>query len=131
MSKENTDLTKTAREGAVEQESNDPIYMPSVDICENGDSITLLADMPGVDNSSVDVSVENGVLVIEGKGCVASQPDYELVGQEFAIGKYRRDFTLSEQIDIEGIKAKVRNGVLEVTLPKQQSVKSRKVEITD
>ena len=108
---------------------SETIYVPDVDIREDNECIRLEANMPGVDQESVDVGVDNGVLTIEGKARLDAPQGYELVGQEYGVGRYRRDFTLSDAVDSEGIKAKVRNGVLEVTLPKHERVKTRKIKI--
>jgi HSP20 family protein len=105
------------------------IFVPDVDIHEDNDCIRLEADMPGVDQESVDVSVENGVLTIEGRTRAEGLPGYELLGQEYGVGRYRRDFTLSDAVDAEGIKGRVRQGVLELTLPKHARVRSRKIAI--
>ena len=105
------------------------IYVPNVDISESNECIRLVADMTGVDQKSVDVTVENNVLTVEGHAQVDSPEGYELVGQEYGVGKYRRDFTLSNAVDTDGIKARVRHGVLEVTIPKRETAKTRKVEI--
>ncbi|NQU40427.1 MAG: Hsp20/alpha crystallin family protein [Lentisphaerae bacterium] len=105
------------------------VYIPDVDISENGESVRLVADMPGVDQQSVDVTVENNVLTIEGNACTPPPQGYEALGREYAVGKYRRTFTLSHAVDTEGIKAGVRQGVLEVTLPKREAVKTRKIAI--
>jgi HSP20 family protein len=107
----------------------DTIYAPDVDICEDSQRIRLVADMPGVDQKSVDVTVENNVLTIKGQARVDVPEGYELVGQEYGVGKYRRDFTLSDAIDAEGIKARVQHGILEVTIPKREEVKTRKIKI--
>jgi HSP20 family protein len=111
-------------------ETAEATYMPAVDICEDGSTIRLLADMPGAEQGSVDVSVENGVLNIDGKGTMEPPDGYELVGHEFSLGRFHRTFTLSDRVDVEGIKAKVRNGVLEVIIPKREVVKTRKIAIT-
>lgn len=105
------------------------IHVPNVDISENNECIRLVAEMTGVDQKSVDVTVENNVLTVEGHAQVKSPEGYELVGQEYGVGKYRRDFTLSNAVDTEGIKARVWHGVLEVTIPKREAAKTRKVEI--
>jgi HSP20 family molecular chaperone IbpA len=125
-----TEDNKLAKREKHEVTETEQVYMPAVDISEDNNTIRLLADMPGTDQKSVDVKVENGVLSVEGKGIAEPVEGYELVGQEYALGKFRRDFTLSDQVDIEGIKAKVKNGVLEVVIPKQETVKTRKIEIT-
>ena len=85
--------------------------------------------MPGVEKEGVEINVENGVLTIEGRACADAPQGCELVGQEYGAGRYRRDFTISDAIDTEGIKAGMRNGVLEVTLPKHERVKTRKIRI--
>jgi len=105
------------------------VYVPDVDISENSECIRLVADMPGVEQGSVDVSVENNLLTFEGTATFEAPEGYELVGQEYGVGKYRRDFTLSDEVDTDGIKARIRHGVLEVTLPKREQVKTKKIEI--
>lgn len=105
------------------------IYVPDVDIREDSECLRLDANMPGVDQESVDVNIENGVLTIEGLARVDGPDGYKLVGQEYGVGRYRRDFTLSDAVDAENIKARVRQGVLEVTLPKHEKVKTRKIKI--
>lgn len=107
----------------------DRIFVPDVDIRETPECIRLEANMPGVAQDAVDVNVENGVLTIEGRAHVDRPQGYELVGQEYGVGRYRRDFTLSDAVDTERISARVRHGVLEVTLPKHEKVKTRKIRI--
>ena len=128
-----TDTKVVKREKQAVQKAKTPetesIYVPHVDISENKDRILLLADMPGVDQKSVDVTVENNVLTVEGRAHIGGPEGYQMIGQEYGIGKYRRDFTLSSAIDTEGVKARVSHGVLEVTLPKRQEARTRKIEI--
>ena len=107
----------------------DTAYVPDVDISENEDCIRLRADMPGVDGKDVEVTVENNVLTVEGRARVEAPAGYELVGREYGVGKYRRNFTLSNDVNSEGIKARVEHGVLEVTIPKREEVKTRKIAI--
>jgi HSP20 family molecular chaperone IbpA len=107
----------------------DAVYVPDVDICEDDERVLLTADMAGVDETSVDVTVDSGVLTVEGRARVEEPAGYEWVGREYGVGRYRRDFTLSDAVNTEGIKARVRNGVLHLTLPKREAVKTRKIEI--
>lgn len=105
-------------------------YVPDVDISEDVERVLLVADMPGVDQTSVNVTVENNVLTIEGQARVVKpEGGYELVGQEYGVGRYRRDFTLSDAVSADGVKARMQNGVLEVTIPKREVAKSRKIKI--
>ena len=117
---------------AVEKEltpETDTIYLPFVDIVEDGKSFRLVADMPGVDQNSVSVTVEDGVLTIEGQVRVEAPQGYHLVEQEYEVGRFRRDFTLPDTVNVDGIKAKVARGVLEVTLPKLEESQKRRVQI--
>lgn len=105
------------------------VYVPEVDISEDRNEVKLTADIPGADQGSVDLTVENGILRIEAKAKAEAPEGYELAGQEYGVGSYRREFTVSDQIDVDGIKAKVAHGVLEVTLPKKDEVRKKKIEI--
>lgn len=127
-----TQVTQRKEQAAekIQPPEMDTIYVPNVDIYEDVEGVRMLADMPGVDERSVDVTIENNVLTIEGKARLDGPDGYELIGQEYGVGRYRRDFTLSDAVDTEGIKARVRHGVLEVTLPIRQVVKTRKINIT-
>lgn len=104
-------------------------YIPDVDIYEDGGYVHVVADMPGADQASVEVTVENNVLTLMGDAHVDSPEGYELMGQEYYVGKYRRDFTLGEGIDTERIKAQIKYGVLEITIPLKAEARKRKIKI--
>ncbi len=116
-------------DGTMVTPEQERLYAPAVDIIENADRIRLVADMPGVDPSTVDVTVERGVLAVEGRASIEAPEGYECVGREFCAGRFRREFTLSDAVDTNRITARVRHGVLDVTLPKHEKVKPRKVKI--
>jgi HSP20 family protein len=104
-------------------------YLPDVDICETQDSLWLWADMPGVDEGSIEVNLADGVLSIEGR---VSLQDYEKLAPvytEYNIGNYLRRFTVSSDIDTDHIKARMVNGVLELELPKAESAKPRRISV--
>ena len=105
-------------------------YVPSVDICETPDNLLLRADMPGVDENSVEVNVANGVLSIEGWVSVKEYENLQPVYTEYNIGNYSRRFTLSNEIDTDKITAKMVNGVLELALPKAEKAKPRQITIS-
>jgi len=113
----------------IQAPETDSIYVPDVDIYEDSERVRLMADMPGVDQTSMNVTVENNVLTIEGQARVDGPQGYELVGQEYGVGKYRREFTLSDAVEVQGIKARMQHGVLEVTIPKREEAKTRKIKI--
>jgi HSP20 family protein len=105
-------------------------FMPDVDICENDDGLRLWADMPGVVEKDVDVVLKNGVLTITGTVSTASYEKLAPLYTEYNIGNYIRQFTLNEEIDESRIKARMKNGVLEVELPKREQARPRRIEVT-
>lgn len=113
----------------VERTRSKKLYAPLVDIIEEKDNLFLIADMPGVDENSVDITLEKNLLTIYG----AVEPDipenHRLVSAEYGIGDYQRTFTLSDEIDREKIEARVRNGVLRLTLPKAAEARTRKIKV--
>ncbi len=112
-----------------ERTRNRPIYAPDVDIYEVEDAIILLADMPGSDDKSVNITLENNILTIFGAVEMEPYKDYTLEFAEYGIGDYQRAFTLSNAIDQSKIDASVKDGVLRLTLPKAESAKARKIAI--
>jgi HSP20 family protein len=105
-------------------------YVPDVDICETRDSLWLWADMPGVDEQSVDVKLVDGALTIEGRVGLADYANLSPVYTEYKVGNYARRFTVSSDIDGERIKAHLRNGVLAIELPKAERAKPRRIAVT-
>lgn len=105
------------------------VYMPAVDILEGKDGTTVIADMPGVDDSSVEVTIEKNLLEIYGKVDPDIPQDMRLAVSEYGIGDYHRRFTLSDEIDRDRIQATVKNGVLRLVLPKAEKAKTRRIEV--
>ena len=104
-------------------------YSPTVDIYETDDSITLLADLPGVGKEHLDINVEDKQLIITG---LVEEPEERLqsIYAEYGIGGYTRSFKLGDTIDQAGINASLKDGVLTLVLPKAERLKPRKVEIS-
>jgi HSP20 family molecular chaperone IbpA len=115
----------------VEREATRPelMFRPDVDIVEHQDAFLVTADLPGVDESHVDVRLEKGVLRLEAQPAAESDPTWAPLHAEYRTGGYRREFALSEQIDAEGIEASLRDGVLELRLPKAAAHQPRRVEV--
>jgi HSP20 family protein len=105
-------------------------FMPDVDISENDDALRLWADMPGVSEKDVNITLKDGVLTITGVVSTAGYDELAPLYTEYNVGNYVRQFTLNEQIDEASIKARMRNGVLQVELPKREQAKPRKIEVT-
>ena len=100
-----------------------------MDIYETKDALFLIADMPGVDENTVDVELEKNILTISGRVENGKVKDYSLVFSEYEVGDYERTFTLSDEIDRDKIKASVKQGVLRLELPKAEKVKPKKIAI--
>jgi len=104
-------------------------FTPEVDIEELSDSLKLRADMPGVKQSDVEVTLNNGILTIV--GTVSTEPYQKLAPlyTEYNVGNYFRQFELNEDIDAQRINASMKDGVLELTLPKSERARPRRIEV--
>jgi len=106
------------------------VFSPSVDIFEDDQTITLVADMPGVQSENVNIDLREDVLTLTGVPSISVPPEERYIVQEFDTGKYFRQFTLSQVVDQANIKATLNQGVLRVTLPKVGPARPRKIQIT-
>jgi len=104
-------------------------YVPRVDIYETDDAVHVIADMPGVDEKSVDITLEKNVLSIYGEVNPDKPENYSLAYAEYEMGDYERKFTLSDEIDREKIEASVKDGVLRLVLPKAGPAKTRRIPV--
>ena len=104
-------------------------FTPLVDIAETGDGFTFHADLPGVKAGDVDISFENGVLTIEGRVQPRQPEGHGYVWREYGVCHFYRQFTLGTEIDVDGIRAELKNGVLELYVPKAESARTRHIEI--
>ena len=106
-----------------------PTFLPPADIYETKDSIVVLTEMPGVSSDRVDISLERRVLTIRGRNAGNEHRGYQQVYSEYFDGDYERVFTLSENIDRDRIEATLKDGVLQLVLPKAEAAKARKIEL--
>lgn len=130
MAEKNQDVQKQEDKGErIERARAVKIFHPDVDIMERKDDIMVIADMPGVDESSVDVTLENNVLNIYGKVDWNAPDNLKLAHGEYGMGDYQRMFTLTGEVDRGRIEATVSNGVLRIILPKAEAIKTRKIAV--
>jgi len=106
------------------------VFTPDVDIFENDQQITLLADMPGVAPDDITIDLNDNVLSISGEVKPFEEEDESDLLIEFEIGRYHRQFNLSEVIDQGRIEAKHEDGVLRLTLPKAEKAIPRQITVT-
>jgi HSP20 family protein len=104
-------------------------FLPGVDIYEFDDSIKLWADMPGVKESDVEVTLKEGILTIIGTVSTEAYEKLSPLYTEYNVGNYFRQFELNEDVDDKHIGALMRNGVLELTLPKGERAQARRIEV--
>jgi HSP20 family protein len=126
-----TDLTRRDENQAVsgaERTRNEPVYTPAVDIYETQDDLVLLADLPGVTKQDLTIKLDDEILTIEGAAQASAAPGQQLL-KEYASGTFYRQFTVGEAIDREKIDANLKNGVLELVLPKAEKAKPKRIQV--
>ena len=121
---QNAELSK-----APEQTRPGPVYTPAADIFESEDTITLLADLPGVAASDLTVDLRDSVLTLTGRARVPTEAAESPLLREYAAGTFYRQFTLSDTIDQSKIDAKLVDGVLRLELPKAERAKPRRINV--
>jgi HSP20 family protein len=119
------------REVEKAQEQTMPMraFLPTTDIYETEDALTVVLEMPGVDRNNIEVNLENGVLTVEGKINFGKYEGLQPIYSEYNIGPYRRSFRLSSRVDQDNIRAELRDGVVSLVLPKAAEAKPRRIEV--
>ena len=107
------------------------IFTPAVDIYENDNELILLADMPGTSSEDISIDLKEGVLTLTGDVKPWEKENETDVIIEFEIGKYYRQFTLSEAIQQDRIEASFTDGVLKIILPKVAKAVPRKIAVSN
>jgi HSP20 family molecular chaperone IbpA len=106
-----------------------PVFRPDVDILERADSYVIYADLPGVDDASVDIRLERGMLTLDAQLATRLEEAWAPLHQEYRIGSYHREFRISEDIDDGGVTARMSDGVLELNLPKSADRQPRAIPV--
>lgn len=106
-----------------------PVFRPDVDILETPEAFLLRADLPGVDESTVDVRIEGGTLTLDARLALDPDPGWRPLLTEYRSGGFHREFRISEDIDTDKVSARMRAGVLELELPKSEARRPRTVEV--
>jgi HSP20 family protein len=119
------------RELQKKEESTAPVrmFLPTTDIYETEQALTVVMEMPGVDKANIEINVEDGVLTVEGRIESGKYKDLAPVYTEYNIGNFRRSFSLSNSVDQDKIRADMKDGVLTLTLPKAEQAKPRKIAV--
>lgn len=105
-------------------------WTPAVDIREEDDRFVLYADVPGVDAKDIEVSMDDGVLVIKGERSSESKEEREGYKRvERVRGSFYRRFSLPDNANAENISAKSDKGVLTVVIPKQEKAQPKRIPV--
>lgn len=104
-------------------------FVPRCDLCERPDAFVMLADMPGVDEKSVELRIDKNVLTITGQVQAQKREGLDSTWLEYSEGDYRKTFRLTDQVNSGSIEASVKDGVLRVILPKAEKQKPRRIEV--
>lgn len=106
------------------------VFVPTADIYETPDALTVILEMPGVEKNNVTVRVEDGLLYVEGRLDLTKYQSLQALYTEYNIGHYSRSFQLSSKIDQNKIGAALNDGVLSLTLSKVEEAKPRVITIS-
>lgn len=120
-------MTKAQPADVVRRQEQEQYFQPACDIVERAGAVVLRFDMPGVARENVDITVDKDLLTVVGKA--DPEESGQAVYRETYIGHYRRQFTLSGDLDPNDITATMNNGVLTVEVGKAEQAKPRRIEI--
>jgi HSP20 family molecular chaperone IbpA len=113
----------------VQQREPDTVLRPPVDISEDAEGITMLADLPGVDRERLNLHIENDALIVEGDARIDMPEGMEALYADVRATHYRRSFALSSELATDEIQASIKDGILRVRIPKRAEVRPRKIEV--
>lgn len=104
-------------------------WSPAVDLVETAEAYVVVADVPGVDPSSIDLSLTGNVLSL--RGVKPDEHAAESAGplRERQFGPFHRQVVLSGDVDFEATQAEARNGVLKIRLPKREAARPRTIPV--
>ncbi len=110
--------------------ATESLWSPVVDVYETEESIRLVADLPGVKQEEIQVSIEGDTLTLKGerkRDAEVKEDQYYRVERSY--GTFQRSITLPSVVDPHKVKATYRDGVLEILLPKKEEAKPKEIKI--
>ncbi len=105
-------------------------WKPAVDVVETDSDITIKAEIPGIDPKDIDISITGDTLTLQGE----KKEEKEKIGKcyhrvESSYGNFKRTINLPVSVDVDKVTAKGNNGLLEITLPKKEESKTKKINV--
>ncbi len=105
-------------------------FSPTVDVVENPKDITITCDIPGVDKDDIDISISGSVLTIKGeKKGEEEKKDARVYRKENWYGSFQRSLTLPDIVAPDKVDAKMKNGVLKLTIPKKEDARQKRIAV--
>jgi len=116
--------------GERESGLNEGAWLPAVDVSETETAIVVRAELPGLSQNDIELSLKNNVLTLKGeKKQETKKEDESFHRTECCFGSFTRSFSLPATVKQDNIQAKFKDGVLEITLPKVEEAKPQKIAI--
>ena len=136
MEQFHNDVNRLLGTGLLPREDDSSIvtsgWTPAVDVKEEKDRFLVTADVPGIDPKDIEITMENGVLTIHGERNYETSDEDKESGYrrvERAYGNFYRRLALPDVADADRISAEGKNGVLEISIPKSEKAKPRRIEV--
>ena len=126
---ETKDVSKQQARAAQDVKQQEQAILPAVDIFENESGITVQADMPGVSRDRLDVHIDSDTLVIEGLAEIPMPEGMDAIYADIRSKRYQRSFSLSRELDTEGIEAGLKDGVPTLRIPTREEHRPRRIEV--
>ena len=119
----------TRNQVAQRSQRAEPALLPPVDIAEEAGGITLIADLPGVDQADLSIGIDGHTLTLDAPLRLGEAGSLVSVYAEVRANRYRRSFELSSELDTTAVDASLKDGVLTLRLPKLERAKPRRIEV--
>lgn len=105
------------------------VYKPAVDIAESESAFVVHADLPGVSESDLSITYDDGTLRIVARIADRAKSTRRAVHSEYGVGDFERSFRIGEGVDVDAISASLRDGVLTLNIPKAEKAKARRIAV--
>ena len=132
MKETNTAVSKTANgsvEKTADKQTQQQTMIPATDIHETKDGATLYIDLPGVSRDALDIDVDQNVLTVKGDINLNTADNLTPTYMDVRAGAFKRQFTLSAELDSSQVDAQLKNGVLTLVIPRSEQHKPHKIEV--
>lgn len=126
---------ETRTPGALSAAKKDPAayssaaLTPAVDVVEDSSGITLYADLPGVSKDKLQIQTESDTLTIQAELDISVPEGLQSTHTEVALGRFRRTFRLSKELDASKVSAKLVQGVLTLRIPRAEHAQPRRIQV--